>query len=422
MIKTTKIGIGNKTFVVGYDNTPVAEGSEVNSNGLKYWQFGYSNKLDSIIYKVAISSPILRGILQSKADYLSGRALVCTDENKELKEFINNCDGRGGKLHNVIKNRTTDYLFFGNKMLELAATNQFLNVFHRDFTKCRCGKKQVTINEDKSEKIENNFGKIILSPSWKYQQPETEWKYLSKYWEQDQQGIYRKIIHTKDYEPTYEHYGIPSWLSGIISAKINGNKNAWINNGLENGFSVDRLIFFEGETGTPEEELNYKNHVKNRLTGVDGEKTNLISTKFSDKGNAPIEVVDLKPNEPPDYSSIHSQSIEELFICVGWRPELLREFSSGLSKAQLIDSYYMVFSQYIKPYQEAELSILKPILEEFGYKTDDLKFINEPPIPEIDNLMTVKQYYNLRGWDIKEIPTGRENEFVGEIGAKTKTV
>ena len=206
MSKTKKI----KTAVGVADRTDpyyALGSSRVESD--KFWRWGDDNLFPTALALMSRRSTTHRRIINDKADYISGKGFSC-DEGHEplLAAFIRRVNGDGESLRQVLNKLAFDKALFGNAFLEIVtdAEHSFLAFHHQDASRCR---------------VARDSAHILLHHDWAaFNAAEARTLPLYPTFERQEDGTLRAMIHYKDYEPMFEHYGVPPYIAGFNVSAI----------------------------------------------------------------------------------------------------------------------------------------------------------------------------------------------------------
>ena len=186
----TAVGVANRTdpyFALGT--------ARVESD--RFWRWGDDNLFPAALALMARRSTTHRRIINDKADYISGKGFTC-DEAREprLAAFVRRVNGSGESLRQVLNKLAFDKSLFGNAFLEIVTDEErsFLSLYHQDASRCR---------------VARDSEHILLHHDWAAFKP-AEARPLPLYpqFERQEDGSMRSIVHYKDYEPMFEHYGV----------------------------------------------------------------------------------------------------------------------------------------------------------------------------------------------------------------------
>ena len=170
----------------------------------RFWRWGDDNLFPEALAQMARRSTTHRRIINDKADYISGKGFTCNEvQQPRLATFIREVNGQNESLRQVLNKLALDKALFGNAFLELVTDtgHTFLSLYHQDASRCR---------------VARDSEHVLLHHNWAAFRPsEARSLPLYPHFEEQPDGSLRSIIHYKDYEPTYTHYGVPPYIAGF---------------------------------------------------------------------------------------------------------------------------------------------------------------------------------------------------------------
>ncbi|MEG2612723.1 MAG: phage portal protein, partial [Alistipes sp.] len=113
----------------------------------RFWRWGDDNLFPNALALMSRRSTTHRRIINDKADYISGKGIVCDEEQALLRTFINRVNGKGETLRQLLNKLAFDKALFGNAFLEVVTDdkNTFLSLFHQDASRCRVARDSTHI-------------------------------------------------------------------------------------------------------------------------------------------------------------------------------------------------------------------------------------------------------------------------------------
>lgn len=335
----------------------------VSTGNKKYIPFGDNNLAPNEFLKYGREIVNHRCILNSKVRYTKGTALISDDEktNEILKQI-----------------KTERYLYdefaAGNAFIELITDGKksYLKIFHIEVSKAR-------IASDKDG--------IIYNSNW-VQRKSKEDKKISFYpnWTKGDDGQLHSVIWKKSYEPEFIN-GIPSWFAGKKSAEISNMVNVTNKSRLDNGYMKDGILLAPIED--PGDQKKLQDKINKKDSGSDnagGITVSGIPTMSIGDDNIPKPTfIDLRMDLKGMFMDLQKNSIDELIRIHDWFRVLSgMADNTGFDTNRINDEYQVALNTSIKPKQQEYLDIYKRVLEDFGYKTDDIRFVNNSPINNIN--------------------------------------
>ncbi len=339
--------------------------------GVEDWQpFGSDNLFPQAIAELTRKSPSHRGILNWKTIYVSAKGFSTAEKGDDkLAAYLKSCNAKRETLKKVARKLIFDKFSSGNAYMELVKDKKgsFLNLYHKDHTTCRVSKDGLSI------KIHGDWANVIKKEDIK------TIPLYPVFAEVD--GQLRSIYHFKDYEPNFQYYGVPGWISAMDAAGIAYKTNKWNISRLDNSFAASGTLVVEGNI-TPKEAKQLKADFTKQMTGEGKQGKIMFIVKAL--GGGKTEFVPITTtNVEGDWLQLHKQADADLIIAHSWFRSL-----SGMAEAgqlgntqQIRNEYQIALSTVIGEEQESFIDIFKHIITtELKLDTSDLVFKNELPI------------------------------------------
>ena len=201
----TAVGVANRTdpyFALG---TARVEND-------RFWRWGDDNLFPAALALMARRSTTHRRIINDKADYISGKGFTC-DEAREprLAAFVRRVNGGGESLRQVLNKLAFDKSLFGNAFLEIGHRRRsatFLSLLPSG--RLALPAWPATRNTSCSTTTGRRSnppkrGSLPLYPAIRTA---------------GGRHACASIVHYKDYEPMFEHYGVPPYIAGFNVSAI----------------------------------------------------------------------------------------------------------------------------------------------------------------------------------------------------------
>ena len=399
MSKTKKI----KTAVGVADRTDpyyALGSSRVESD--KFWRWGDDNLFPAALALMARRSTTHRRIINDKADYISGKGFTCDEaQQPQLAAFVRCVNGRGESLRQVLGKLAFDKSLFGNAFLEAVTDpgHTFLSLYHQDASRCR---------------VARDSKHILLHHDWAAFKP-AEARSLPLYpdFEAQEDGTLRSIVHYKDYEPTFEHYGLPPYIAGMNVSAIAYKTDKWNISRLDNSFQLSGVMVLDGEVDNEQEAYRIVKAAEKRFAGKPGQVMFMVkNTDESDHSKfVPIE----SANEG-DWKLLHEQATSDIVVAHSWFRSLSGlDYASGFSAERILHEYEIALNTVILG-EQAEL--LEPIREIIGRilgaDPSSLEIVNRPPTRSKPLYMKVWEARKADGLDY-DPEDERQQHFLAEI-------
>ena len=333
------------------------------------WAWGADNLFPLRIERLARANATHRGIIQSKARYLAGSGFVFDEKNAKLERIVKRANGKES-LAQVIGKVIKDKVLFGNAFMEVIIVRGELALFHQDATRCRVSKP----NKDAEERI-------IISKDWASHQSTYD-KSLPIFprFELAEDKTLRSIVHIKDYEPMFQHYGIPQYIGGITSARIGAKTNQWNESRLDNSFQLSGVLELVSAEDN-EDSLNQTAKAATDKFGGSAKAGQVLVSVANEEGGA--KFTPIQANNDGDWRDLHELSSSDLVVAHSWFMALAGlDYTSGFSADRVLHEYKIALNTVILPEQSEILGIINAVLAKAGVDGASLEFKNTPPIDE----------------------------------------
>jgi len=336
---------------------------------LSYKPFGSDNLYPQALASLYRKSVVLRGIINSKVNYIVGGGFK-TDDQK-LSDLILNINSEGESLNNIFERYLIDRFVTGNSFILVSTDSKesFINIDHIQSVKCRLNKKadEVIIHPDWSNYRRYKDKAIIMPLFPKFKR---DGKYL------------RSIIHIKDYEPDFDYYGVPSYISAMDSAAIGYKTNKWNVSRLDNAFQSSGVLVVDGNMSI-DDANKLKKEFKEEMTGEGNQgKILMIIKKLGGEGSV---FTPINNNNEGDWIKLHSQSTDDIIIANNWKKSLAGiSESQGFDVNRILNDYQMMKNSVIIREQNNFKNVLSRFLTK--YDLTKLTIENKPPVSLLTNI------------------------------------
>ena len=352
------------------------------SNG-KIWTWGADNLFPQRLGLLARSNSIHRGIMKSKADYIAGRGFAFDDKNTALQRIVERANGEQS-LAEVLKRAIYDKVLTGNGFLEVVIAYGQVLFFHQDATRCRAVKNSghIVISKDWANHLTQYDVTLPLYPAFELQKDKTM----------------RSIIQLKDYEPMFQHYGVPDYVAGLIDARIGYKTANWNEQRLDNSFQLSGVMEISQDFDNEEQMVALKNQVEKHFAGKPGQVMFTISNEAGNNRFTPIQ----SSNEG-DWLNLHNVAKEDMVTAHSWYVSLSGlDYTTGLSADRILHEYEVALNTVILTEQAEWLEAIREVLARVGIDGSSLEFINKAPIIEKPIYMKVWEARKADGLDYDE--------------------
>ena len=352
-----------------------------------YIPFGDDNLFPQQLAELKRLSSTHRAILSQKTTFSSQGYIT---EDSLLEEFIESCNANDESLAEVKAKAIDDLYTFGNAYLEIVKFEGGINIFHVDATSVR---------------LHKNGKDAIIHPDWiNYERRKTEGVKIPLY---PHEGN-RCLVHLKDYETTFQHYGLPDYIAGLEHCSIDFEIGKWNNTKFKNNFQPSAIIEITADMGDAEaEELVAL--AQDKFTNQGGAENNgkiLFIVKNGD--TTPANVTMIKDDQDASFPELQKLTDQNLITAHRWQPSLMGIVSGGKMNStgsEIRIAYEIVLATVVKSVsQKFDKCIAKLFKTYYNYASIDLTAKFEPPISylsdvDIKQVLTINEQRAILGFD-----------------------
>ncbi|WP_419510936.1 phage portal protein [Alistipes sp.] len=368
----------------------------------KFWRWGDDNLFPNALALMARRSVTHRRIINDKADYISGKGFTCDQARAPLlAAFVGRVNGEGESLRQVLNKLAFDKALFGNAFLEVVtdAAHTFLSLYHQDASRCR---------------VARDSAHILLHHDWTaFNAAEARTLPLYPAFAQQADGTQRAIIHYKDYEPMFEHYGVPPYIAGFNVSAIAYKTDKWNISRLDNSFQLSGVMMLDSSVDSEAEAERIVRLAEQKFAGNPGQVMFVI--RESGEGDNSRFIPICSQNEG-DWQALHEQAVSDIVVAHSWFRSLSGlEYSSGFSAERILHEYEVALNTVILG-EQAELTdpIREAVKAVLGLDTSSLQIVNRPPTRSKPIYMKVWEARKADGLDY-DPDDERQQAFLSEI-------
>ena len=371
----------------------ITEPKNLTDVNTKWIPFGKDNLFPQYLAELKRKSSTQRSVLAQKTVFTSGAKFVCRDEN--LEKFIEDVNAENESLRDVFKKLADDYYTFGNAYMECVKYDGGVNIYHIDATTVRMSKskKEVYVNSD-----------------W------------CKYWNQEDKmyrlPIYPRVAHNKyvmhfkDYEPTFNFYGLPDYVAALEHIAVDYEIGKWNHTKFLNGFQPSAIVEINGDMGE-EEAQKMVTEAQKKFVGEGNNGKILFIVKNGDTAPANVQII--KDDQEGSWLELQQITDQNIITANRWQPSLSGIVSSGKMNntgSEIRIAYDLVMTTVIRDTSELLLNGIRTVLyNEMGYDPKDLTIHYEPPISyandvDIREVLTINEQRRLIDEDLPMLEDG----------------
>ena len=371
----------------------ISEPKNIKTLSTKYVPFGDDNLFPQYLSELKRKSSTNRSVLAQKTIFTSGAKFVCN--NPELERFVEDVNADHESLRDVFKKLADDYYTFGNAYMECVVYDGGINLYHLDATKVRMSKtnKEIYINSD-----------------W------------CRYWDNDEKitrlPIYPRVahnkfvVHFKDYEPTFNYYGLPDYVAALEHIAVDYEIGKWNHTKFKNGFQPSAIVEISGDMGEDEAKKLVREAQK-KFVGEGNNGKIMFIVKNGDTSPANVSII--KDDQEGSWLDLQRVTDQNIITAHRWQPSLSGIVSSGKMNntgSEIRIAYDLAMTTVIKDTSELLLNGIRKVLyNELGFDPRDLKIHYEPPVSyanEIDvkTVLTINEQRRMLDEDLPMLENG----------------
>jgi hypothetical protein len=393
----TQLDQKSNTFEFGIFNLAIPEHIEEPQDLSKvrtdYIPFGTNNLFPQYLAELKRKSSTHRSVLAQKSVFTSGAKFVTN--NEDLKEYIKDVNADGESLRDIFKKLADDYYTFGNAYLEGVIYDGGLNLYHIDATTVRMSK----------EKKE-----IYVHPDWARYNTMKEKLTIIPIYPSVRRS--RFVIQFKDYEPTFQFYGLPDYVAALEHIAVDYEIGKWNHTKFKNGFQPSAIIEISGDMGE-EEAKKLVREAQKKFVGDGNNGKILFLVKNGDASQANVQII--KDDQEGSWIDLQRITDQNIVTAHRWQPSLSGIVSSGKMNntgSEIRIAYDLAMTTVVKDTSDLLLTGLRKVLfRELGYLPEDLVIQYEPPISyatQIDpkEVLTINEQRKMLDEDLPMLEEG----------------
>lgn len=359
---TTKslVAVGNRTPEPLFAISPRVVQSE------QFWRWGDDNMLPYALSLMSRRSTTHRRIINDKADYIAGKGFSFDEQQPLLARLVERANGDGDTLRAVIGRLAFDKALMGNAFLEVVTDEEhtFLSLHHQDASRCRLARdgKHVILHHDWSAYRPADARTLPLYPNF----------------EQQADSSLRSVVHYKEYEPMFSHYGVPKYIAGMGVSAIAYKTDCWNISRLENSFQLSGVMMLNTSVNSEAEAEQIVQTAQRKFAGNPGQVMFMVK-EGSENDNS--RFIPINADNEGDWSQLHDQATSDIVIAHSWFRSLSGlDYSSGFSAERILHEYEVALNTVILAEQDELLAPIRRIMREVaGVDASSLEIVNRPP-------------------------------------------
>lgn len=382
-----------------------------------YISFGLDNLYPQYLIELFTGSGINSAIIKGVASMIAGdqqgtyQGLDVVDkdilEGGEKEQYLQFAKLMNKGDRNTLKNLAFDLKLFGTC---------YINTIYNKTKTAIAEIKHVPAQYIRSGKVDS-YGKVhdfYYSYDWSN---ERKYKpHVIKAFDPDNRTDTSQLLQIKEYNPQSFYYGIPDYVGGTDYIQLDMSIAELHLANIDNNFMPSCMVNFANGIPSDEERMEVERKLNDKFSGS-GNSGKLIITFNDGKETAP-EVVPLNTGDNDDkYQFLSSEVNRKVLTAHRIVSPLLfgvkAESGFGNNAEEIKDSFELLLSSVIKPFQHTLLEGLGQVFRINGIDSLDVYFKTVKPAEFIDAEKVVDE--EKEGIDIEEIKEEETIETVQPI-------
>ena len=387
----------SNTFEFGVFNLSVPqhieEPQDLSKIRSKFIPFGTNNLFPQYLAELKRKSSTHRSVLAQKTIFTSGAKFV--SNNEDITDYMKDVNADGESLRMIFKKLASDYYTFGNAYLEGVIYDGGMNLYHVDATTVRMSK---------------NKKEAYVHPDWaKYNTMKDKLSIIPIYPEVRSN---RFILQFKDYEPTFQFYGLPDYVAALEHIAVDYEIGKWNHTKFKNGFQPSAIVEISGDMGE-EEAKKLVHEAQEKFVGDGNNGKIMFIVKNGDTSAANVSII--KDDQEGSWIDLQRITDQNIVTAHRWQPSLSGLVSSGKMNntgSEIRIAYDLAMTTVVKDTSDLLLNGIKTLLyNELGFLPEDLLIQYEPPISfatQIDpsKILTINEQRRLLDEDLPMLEEG----------------
>ncbi len=342
----------------------------------KYWRWGDDNLFPQLLSTLSRRAVTHRRIINDKADYITGKGITFDTSEPLLASFVGQVNSEGESLRQLINLVSFDKMLFANAFVEVVrdVAHTTLSLYHHDASMCRVAKdsKHIIIHPDWRQFDTSNAQQLPIYPLFELQADGTE----------------RSMVHYKDYEPTFTHYGVPNYIAGLGVSAIAYKTDKWNISRLDNSFQMSGVMVLDDAVESEAEAEQIIRTAQEKFGGKPGQVMFVLKDGTENDNS---RFIPLNASADGDWEALHTQANNDIVVAHSWFRSLSGlDYTTGFSAERILNEYEVALNTVILGEQE---EILEPIREivtsSLGVAGGSISIINRPPTQSKPSYMMV---------------------------------
>lgn len=357
--------------------------------------YGDQNLYPNFLLELYNDSPIHKGVINSKVDYVLGEKIVYKNSDQEADFKVNSEDS----INDLFRKITKDFIIFNYYAIEVIYNGVGEAVEHN----------HVPANLIRTNKAKNKFwycddwylnsNQIVEFEGWKPKALNDDYS--------------SKIYFYSAYTPSVNNvYPVPEYSGAIKSIETDIAIRDFHSNNINNNFSASSIItFFNGEP-TEEIKATIEKSITNSYTGVNGKK---LIVNFANEESKGAEVTNISASDWNDaFLTLKENTVSDIIVAHSLTSPLLAGISIAgqLGGNSELETAYTIFKNLYVINKRSEILnslnvLFKGIFNELDIIDGGQLFKKELDSSVLIQIMTIDELREMQGLTKLENGTGQ---------------
>jgi hypothetical protein len=191
-------------------------------------------------------------------------------------------------------------------------------------------------------------------------------------------GLLRSMVHYKDYEPMFSHYGVPAYIAGMNVSAIAYKTDRWNIARLDNSFQLSGVMMLDGGVDDEAQAEELVRLAEQKFAGQPGQVMFVVR---DGSDNDSSRFIPISSQNEGDWRQLHDQATADIVVAHSWFRSLSGlDYGSGFSAERILHEYEIALNTVILAEQQ---ELLEPVRRIFatvlGIDASSLEVVNRPP-------------------------------------------
>ena len=162
------------------------------------------------------------------------------------------------------------------------------------------------------------------------------------------------VYKRQDYEPTFEHYGVPPYIAGFNVSAIAYKTDKWNISRLDNSFQLSGVMMLDSTVDSEAEAERIVRLAEQKFAGNPGQVMFVIRDGGEQNDNS--RFIPIASQNEGDWQALHEQAVSDIVVAHSWFRTLSGlDYASGFSAERILHEYEVALNTVILG-EQAELT------------------------------------------------------------------